>query len=339
MKTICVYHNLDLDGWMSAAIVKKYWLTNLAQEQHLGYQILSDSKISESNSDNPKNIINFIGYNYGQPIPDLTDFDKVVMCDISFPKDIMDKLRAKLGPNFIWIDHHISAINDMQYSDKRDFSYCAGLRDTKFAACELTWKYFFPNEEMSEIVRLLGLYDTFRHKNTDEEQKVLEFQYGARERITDYKSAYDVLCITKDEKLYMGGQYFDNYINQIYDAGKAIYRYLCTDAKQSYKNGFEITFDFTTLLREQCGNYEGFKFICINKERFNPINFGIDYHKEGYDGAMCFHIDNNKTVCISLYNDNGEVDCSAIAKSFGGGGHKGAAGCRMTLEQFNNLIK
>lgn len=29
---------------------------------------------------------------------------------------------------------------------------------------------------------------------------------------------------------------------------------------------------------------------------------------------------------VSLYNDNGEVDCSKIAKTYGGGGHKGAAG-------------
>jgi hypothetical protein len=218
-----------------------------------------------------------------------------------------------------------------------------GIRNTKFAACELTWLYFMVNNKthfddedvknIPEIIRLIGLYDSFRHKNTDEEQKVLEFQYGARECITDYRSAYDYLhnCLLQVEP---------NIIEtSIWRNGKSIYQYLCTEAKQSYKNGFEITFDFTTLLREQCGNYEGFKFICINKERFNPINFGIDYHKEGYDGAMCFHIDNNKTVCISLYNDNGEVDCSDIAKSFGGGGHRGAAGCRMTLEQFNNLIK
>jgi nanoRNase/pAp phosphatase (c-di-AMP/oligoRNAs hydrolase) len=81
------------------------------------------------------------------------------------------------------------------------------------------------------------------------------------------------------------------------------------------------------------------KFICINKERFNPINFGINYHEDGYDGCMCFHMTSDKMISASLYNDNGEVDCSVIAKSFGGGGHKGAAGFRITLEQFNNLIK
>jgi len=70
-----------------------------------------------------------------------------------------------------------------------------------------------------------------------------------------------------------------------------------------------------------------YKFISINKERFNPINFGIDYHKDGYDGCACFHYDGVRKVwAFSLYNDNGLVDCSQIAKQFGGGGHKGAAG-------------
>ena len=86
------------------------------------------------------------------------------------------------------------------------------------------------------------------------------------------------------------------------------------------------------------GSWKNRKFICINKERFNPINFGIDYHSEGYDGAMCWHLGADKMVNISFYNDNGQVDCSAIAKIFRGGGHKGAAGCRMDLLQFQELI-
>lgn len=71
---------------------------------------------------------------------------------------------------------------------------------------------------------------------------------------------------------------------------------------------------------------EEYVFICFNKERFNPINFGIDYHKDGYDGAACFHRTKDGNWAFSLYNDNGLVDCSLIAKQYGGGGHKGASG-------------
>ena len=91
----------------------------------------------------------------------------------------------------------------------------------------------------------------------------------------------------------------------IHIAGKSIYKFLCIEAKQAYKNGFEVK------LVENVGMDNGpiRKFICINKERFNPINFGIDYHSEGYDGCACFHYANGMWN-LSLYNDNGLVDCS-----------------------------
>ena len=327
MKTVCVYHSIDLDGWMSAAIVK-YWF-----EKQL---IITNSSI-----DSITDKIDFIGYNYGQPIPDLSEYDKVIMCDISFSIEEMENLRQHLQDNFIWIDHHISAI---KAADERTNNYYDGIRDTKFAACELTWKYFFPDEPMPEIVRLLGRYDCFGHKGTDEELKVLEFQYGARQVITNYEDAYNWL---QDGILHSLTT-----INRIHTQGEAIYQYLCTEAKQVYKNGFEIGLgqssvklvDLATIpdtepetLKNAVGTFLPYKFICINKERFNPINFGIDYHKNGYDGCACFHFDGTHW-CFSLYNDNGKVDCSVIAQQFGGGGHKGAAGFRLNNEDFNKLI-
>ena len=92
--------------------------------------------------------------------------------------------------NFIWIDHHISAI-----SENRD-CMCDGMTDVKSAACELTWQYFFPNQQMPEIVRLLGRYDCFGHKGTEEEQTVLEFQYAARAEMSNYESCYNYLINT-----------------------------------------------------------------------------------------------------------------------------------------------
>ena len=436
MKTCVIYHSIDLDGWMSAAIVK-HWFTTV-QSVYKNVEVL-----------------NFIGYNHGQPIPDLSEYNQIIMCDISFSKEEMLKLYERLNSNFIWIDHHISAIKDnVLFNLEKGGNYPIdyyGIRDIEFAACELTWKHFFPNEEMPEIVRLLGRYDCFGHKGTNEELKVLEFQYGARQCIANYEEAYNKLKqVIFDTS---NGIDINNYratINDIHRQGKAIYQYLCTEAKQSYKNGFEIIFkpinnkvflggtcnnstwrdelisllkikyfnpvveDWTpecqlneykekelsnihlyVITKEMTGVFsiaeviesvhsnketifivipEGFdsrqlkslqavadmvishggkakitsnindvaiminrldnntidktyKFICINKERFNPINFGIDYHAEGYDGAACFHYDGvAKLWRFSLYNDNGLVDCSQIAKQFGGGGHKGAAG-------------
>ena len=127
-------------------------------------------------------------------------------------------------------------------------------------------------------------------------------------------------------------------VSVIHNKGIGIYHYLCTEAKQVYKNGFEIViFEPSSESGDIPNTFIPKKFICINKEKFNPINFGIDYHKDGYDGATCFHYANGMWN-FSLYNDNEEVDCSQIAKQYGGGGHKGASGFKLNNEQFLRLI-
>ena len=52
-----------------------------------------------------------IGWDYGQPLPELDTDKQVIMVDISFPKEAMIEISQVNG--LIWIDHHISAINDI----------------------------------------------------------------------------------------------------------------------------------------------------------------------------------------------------------------------------------
>lgn len=306
MKTVVIYHSIDLDGWMSAAIVKHYLLEKAVNDRS-GFK--SYNSIEETDF-SIENVYTFIGYNYGQPIPDLSEYDKVIMTDISFPEKEMNELYSKLGANFIWIDHHVSAINDINNND------IEGYRLLTYAACELTWKYFFPSENMPEIVRLLGRYDCFGHKDTIEETKVLEFQYGARDMITNYEEAYDILykiiSFPKSAKI----------MDSIYNNGVSIYKHLVKEAKSIYKNGIPIILDNK-------------RFLAINRERFNPINFGIDYHKDNYQGVMSFYLREDRVWSFSLYNDDGMTDVSLIAKQFKGGGHKGAAGFVLPLHKYN----
>ena len=88
-QTYCVYHSADFDGICSAAIVLRY---------------------------NPETIL--VPWDYGDDL-DIEQFKghKVIMADVSLPWPKMGELIQLLGAgNFIWIDHHITAIKD--YSDK-----------------------------------------------------------------------------------------------------------------------------------------------------------------------------------------------------------------------------
>ena len=113
MKVACVYHSIDLDGWMSTAIVKHWFLTNENNESYIVNGVRHDR--GGNIHIKPKSLT-FIGYNYGQLIPDLSGYDKVIMCDISFPKEEMLKLTKEKQSNFIWIDHHQRTIDEtIQY--------------------------------------------------------------------------------------------------------------------------------------------------------------------------------------------------------------------------------
>jgi oligoribonuclease NrnB/cAMP/cGMP phosphodiesterase (DHH superfamily) len=292
---ICIYHSKDLDGWMSAAIVKKRY---------------PDCKL--------------IGWTYGESVPkeiaELEPDSDIVMVDISFPLDHM--IGIDQSYQLTWIDHHDRTIKEAEaYFLECGLIPPIGERNPKFAACELTWQYFFPDDPMPELVRLLGRYDCFGHKGTPEEKKVLYFQYGARQVISN---PTDALAYLNE---YLTSEYnAQAQIEVILSAGATIYNYLCTEAKQIYKNRF------VQLFSDMVGG-PTYRFAMVNKERFNPINFGIDYHKDGYDGFCSFWFENGKWI-YSLYNDNGLVDCSAIAKAHGGGGHKGASGFQSENAQY-----
>ena len=279
MRTLIIYHSRDLDGWTSGAIAYRY------------YNSLKQGTVE------------LRGYDYGEPVSkaEELDFDRIVMLDVSYPAHLMGWLAVKPNCEFIWIDHHKSAIEEV--GKHIDIKELYGLRNTNYAACELAWFYFYPDTQTPTIVNLLGLYDSFRHKGTKEEHRVLAFQYAARARWASVQDILEHSWFFEPSMLHAEG---------MIAVGKEIYNYLKTVAKQTYEKRAEVDFD-------------GFKFAVVNSERLNPINFGINYHNDGYNGFACYW-DTPTGRSWSLYNDDGRVDCSLICKARGGGGHKGAAG-------------
>ena len=264
-KVLCVYHSRDLDGWTSAAIVKDYY----------------------SNA-------TLIGWDYGQPVPEemMELWDKIFLVDISFNYSYMKMLN---GTNVIWIDHHASAIKD---SIDHGYECMKGHRDVRFAACELTWDYIYPDSTIPEAVELLGLYDSFRHMKKDKrlQGRVTRFQYAARSYVDNPIDAQIFLVIRPDE------------VNHWVADGSAIHKYLTLEAKATVKEAFKVTIN-------------GHKGMMVNATRLNPKNFGIEIPDGEFFGAFHF---NGKLWVTSLYSDT--VDCSVICKELGGGGHPGAAG-------------
>ena len=276
---IGIYHSRDPDGWTSGAIIKK---------------VYPDAKM--------------IGYDYGDRFPwnEIPEGEDIIMADVSLSRQDMMRLGMWANGKLLWIDHHKSAIEEMEGIDSNVMTM---VLNTVISACEGCWEYMIP-EPVPAAVTLLGMYDSFRHKGTDTEQDVLFFQYYARSIASDVEQAS--VFLEED---------FD--VDYGINSGKFIYSYLCMEARQKYAIRHNVEFTYDAGGQNEARTVV---FAMVNTERFNPVNFGIDYHDDGYDGAGCFWYVKGKGWVFSLYNDNGAVDCSIICKKLGGGGHKGAAG-------------
>jgi oligoribonuclease NrnB/cAMP/cGMP phosphodiesterase (DHH superfamily) len=273
MKVIGIYHSADLDGFTSGAIIKK----NFPEAQ-------------------------LIGWDYGNPIPNLPDGARVIMSDISFPIEEMVAIgnRCKL----LWIDHHISAIKAYEeYCEKNGGAPFEAYVETKLAACELTWMYFNPDYEWNpESVKLLGTYDSWRDDDKNYwENYVLPYQYGMR-LICNSVDTFPVGVLENNHRCV-----------EIIQKGETVLKYQRQQNKiQCRKASFEI-------------EWNGLRCICLNGGSFNSLAFDYVYRENKHDVMMPFQF-NGKKWTVSLYSTKEEIDCSEIAKTMGGGGHKGAAG-------------
>ena len=133
--TLCFHHN-DPDGHASGAIVR--------------YALGPGVQLIESD--------------YGDAPPPqevVAGAERVIVVDFSFP--VVEMSRLAEGREFIWIDHHKSAIAEFAGISKA----WGGIRDVSEAACVLTWRYFFPERPVPRAIVLIGDRDIWRWAEAD----------------------------------------------------------------------------------------------------------------------------------------------------------------------------
>lgn len=266
MNKVCIYHGVDLDGQCSAAIWKS---------------VCPDGEL--------------IPMNYGWKIPweKLQGKDVTVLDFCLQPWSEMEKLR-QVADTLEWIDHHKSAISEWELAGR---PFIWGLRDTSYAACELTWKYYYPNCDIPPGVFLLGDYDCWRHSSPD----TMAYQMGMRLHDTDPDSPFWRPIFYNDAVTY----------NKILEQGRIILRYQKQQNKKAAQRlWFPVQFDNKN-------------WMAVNQGGINST-FWDSVWDDTYDGGLSFVYSGKGYWTVSLYSTT--VDCSEIAKRHGGGGHPGAAG-------------
>jgi len=257
-----------------------------------------------------------IGYNYGEILDIDTKGEPIIIADVSFPMKNMFELAKLSNWQLTWIDHHISTINDYNSYVESNESFCNAVLENGIAACEGTWKHLFPNIEIPLAVKLLGEYDTWR--NSDKERwnnEILPFQFGMRIYCNSLETF--PIDVFENEKL----------VKQIINDGLIVLKY------QSQSNEFQCkkaAFEF---------EFNGLRAICLNGGGFNLDVFKSVYDENIHDIMIPFQF-NGKNWSFSLYTTKDDIDCSKIAKLYGGGGHKKASGFQIDdiRKIFSNII-
>ena len=259
----------------------------------------------------PDYAVEYIGWNYGEPAPVVpASVMMLYMLDVSVP-ELMEH------PRLIWIDHHATAIEKHPESIK-------GYRLDGVAACRLAWQWFawcgndacllpvaanLPRKKdyISRLVRepaavrLAGEYDVWDKRDPNAEL----LQHGLR----TCEPQYGIL---------LGGN--GAYLARLFmDGEKLAFARERENASIIADFGFDVCF-------------EGLRFLACNAPRCNSLLFAAELIP-AHDGCLAFRFDGKAGHwTVSLYGvpSKPEIDLSAIAKKYGGGGHKQACGfqCR-----------
>ncbi|MDH5505830.1 MAG: hypothetical protein OEZ02_01250 [Anaerolineae bacterium] len=234
--------------------------------------------------------------NYGDPIPwEMVEAaTQVIVVDFSLPLEAMQRIAA--SRELVWIDHHKSSLETLQAAAVE----WPGLRDIAEAGCVLTWRYYFPDQPVPRAVILIGDRDIWRWAEAD----TGPFGEGLFQLDT---------CPDNDELWQPLLNDDPHAVAQLIETG-AILREARLQGirRKTASAGFEVTF-------------EGHRTLAVNERGSGDM--GQHIRDIGYTIAYCYIdklLDGTLTTFVTLYS--AEVDVSEIARKFGGGGHRGAAG-------------
>jgi oligoribonuclease NrnB/cAMP/cGMP phosphodiesterase (DHH superfamily) len=92
-----------------------------------------------------------------------------------------------------------------------------------------------------------------------------------------------------------------------------------------------------SLPRAHTVQLHGLTFVCVNTPHRGSLMVDHVFLPKEHDAMMVYAI-GPEDVAVSIYTNNPEVDLSEVAVANGGGGHKGAAGFRLSNDEFIERI-
>jgi oligoribonuclease NrnB/cAMP/cGMP phosphodiesterase (DHH superfamily) len=239
----------------------------------------------------------YIPVSHGEQPP----FDKiygkdVLLVDFCYPREVLLQVKEASNRTYV-LDHHITAQKECS-----DLDFC--YFDMSKSGAGLAWQFLYDNAPPPKLVEYIQYRD-------------LGFIWSQpREKWPHQELDAIFACIDSYERtptnLNTLAQLLTDNPNQVVLEGRAILRYKEDLIKTIIKHAHEV-------------NINGQKALCVNSPVLQSDIGNILARSSGIDFGMVWYQGQDNTR-FSLRSLDSKDDVSKIAQSFGGGGHRNAAG-------------
>jgi oligoribonuclease NrnB/cAMP/cGMP phosphodiesterase (DHH superfamily) len=228
--------------------------------------------------------------------------DILYMVDFSCPRDEIRKFSIAFVKVII-IDHHETAYNDLN-DIQNECPNVNFVYDVTRSGAVLTWKYFFPEKEVPEVLLYIEDRDLWRWKcnNSRVINEYMRFMISHEDVYQDFDALNHLHVSFEDPSL---RSTMINNGNLLLSQQEQLIKQSVKHSRRSFIDGVEcLVLNTDQFISDAC------HYMLKN----NPdINIAIAYYEK------------NREYIYSL-RSSGDFDVGELVKKFGGGGHVHAAG-------------
>jgi oligoribonuclease NrnB/cAMP/cGMP phosphodiesterase (DHH superfamily) len=231
---------------------------------------------------------------YQETPPDVSGRD-VFFVDFSYKRPVILEMAAKANSITI-LDHHASAEKDLVDLPENVFV----IFDMERSGARITWEFFHSKEEVPALVKYVEDRDLWR------------FKYEETKSLSAYLFSFEYSFAIWDQAVRIMDDL--NRRNAAELQGQSILRKQAKDIDELLQNKFRMTIGGTEVWSANLP-------YTLCSEAGHILSKGEPF-------AATFYLD-GKSAIFSLRSAEDGIDVSEVAKKYGGGGHKHAAGFKV----------
>lgn len=246
---------------------------------------------------------------------------RVYVLDFSLPREVTEWLIEETDA-FTWLDHHKTAFEMWCNYENGEREYYHRMRpgvfitlDNNKSGAMLAWGYFHPDTPIPDFIKFIDDRDRWQWKY----ENSAAFHAGMQARKPWTFEQWNMLDISD------GGFY------RAIDEGVVLLKAQDAQVKSIVKYAMKCVipyFDGVTETRTG---------LVVNTN-VHMSEIGNELANQSGTYGLVWYLGTDGTAKVSL-RSNGDYDVSAIAKQFGGGGHKNAAGFTVPITTLLSWLK